>query len=214
MSEFVHNLQTSLVIQGTMGIIKILFQKYGGTLETISIAYDVKIGEFLKAAKMQLNIREPCQLILDSTGELLDDSLTFEDIDIKQDDKLIVTPESVLQQFRDCLLIFPELSYKKNKNLKKTRTSSFLVQYILQLQLAGNHKSWSEPPQYTIYLEEFYEDNPEIFFIEYNGWKYQKFENFLRANVSRKLEIFEIQRILREWCNNISLGYRDTIVDI
>ena len=87
--------------------------------------------------------------------------------------------------------------------------TQYIYTLILTIASAGD-KTW----QYSINLEEFYEDSPDRFFTDFNGQERQKIEDALRRELGRKIQISESDKILQEWCRQISFGYRTAYVDI
>ncbi len=166
--------------------ITVTFQKLDGIPQATTISLDVKLSEFREAAQTLLNLPEypPYQLILDRTGEILSDSKTFREVGIQQDDKLI--------------LISPPES---------------LVRYTLKLSVISDGNK-PKNYDYSIELEESYEDKPKCFFSDFNGRERQKFETSLKQVVPRELQRFEIDQILEEWCDDIAFGYKNTTVEI
>ncbi|NET27964.1 ARC6/PARC6 family protein [Okeania sp. SIO1I7] len=58
------------------------------------VSPDLKLGEIRQAVMTRLGFPEhqPCQLILERTGEKLGDGLTLEEADVRENDKLILSP--------------------------------------------------------------------------------------------------------------------------
>ncbi|WP_414567401.1 hypothetical protein [Nostoc sp. CCY 9925] len=89
--------------------------------------------------------------------------------------------------------------------------SSLTTPYTLTLRIVSpKAKTW----QYSIDLEEFYEDNPECFFRDFDGYQHQKFAAALQDGLQIQVKNSEIDRILHQWIRQISLGYRDTPLEI
>jgi hypothetical protein len=83
--------------------------------------------------------------------------------------------------------------------------------YTLTLRIVSpKQKTW----QYSIDLEEFYENNPERFFTDFNGYQHQKFAAEIQNALQIQVKNSDINRILKEWSRQISLGYRDTPLEI
>ncbi|NEP61840.1 MAG: hypothetical protein F6K31_33625 [Symploca sp. SIO2G7] len=84
------------------------------------------------------------------------------------------------------------------------------TKYTLILNIVGNvNNDW----RYTIDLEEAYEDNPKLFFSKSNGKEQGKFTIALEAVLGRKVQSSEVERILQQWCKQISFGYRSAYME-
>ncbi|MDJ0902169.1 MAG: hypothetical protein QNJ55_25540 [Xenococcus sp. MO_188.B8] len=176
-----------------MEVIEITFCVEGRiSVQKEKVALDMKLSDFREAAQTLLSLPDnlPCRLILERNQEELSHNATFRDAGIQQGDKLILIPPSRFNS------IYPES----------------LVRYTLQLSITSNGNK-PKNYEYAIELEEFYEDKPERFFSDANGKEYQKFKTALQKIELREFSQSEIDTILQEWCDDISLGYRDTTIE-
>jgi hypothetical protein len=173
----------------------------------IEIGSNVNIAEFREAAELKLGLRnsQTYRLLLERDGKhlrILNDYKTFESENVRQGDKLV-------------FILFDNLSELFRVQEATSNSTNFpsLVTYTLQLTIASEGLE-TKTCEYLIDLEEFYEDNSERFFSDFNGRERQKFEAALREVVPREVKSFEIDKLLREWCEDISLGYRTTPLKI
>lgn len=193
-----------------MDKVKVTFQRDdNGTERTLNISLDQKFGQYLKDVQTLLGLREDliCKLVLKRTGKVLSNDLTPKEVGIKEGDRLILFPPAT--NYGGSKSGSPTLR-QQNPTSPKTRS---LVPYILQLTIISDGQQ-TETYEYPIELEEFHEDNPKEFFSDSNGRERQNFVKKLQKIVSREIESFEIDKILQDWCDDISLGYRTTAVKI
>jgi hypothetical protein len=198
-------------------VIEIIFREDGKAAEqSLPVSSDMKLIDFREAAQTLLSLPEnlPCELVLERTREVLRNELNFADAEINDGDKLILVPLS-LRDFT------PEKgSSSSSERFSKVQAETFsaakspsLVTYTLQLIVMSNDQP-SATYEYPIKLAEFYEDNPQRFFNDSNARERQNFVTALQEIVPREVQIFEIDKILRDWCEDISLGYRNTPITI
>jgi hypothetical protein len=110
---------------------QITFKKYDGTAEkTLDVLRESKLGESREVAQMLLGLPEnpPCKVILKRTDKELEDSLTFEQADVRDGDNLILFTLNTFNVDR-------ETKDKSNvsRNIKKT-----------ELQSSFNPKAWQK----------------------------------------------------------------------
>lgn len=194
--------------------IVVTFQTEDGSAEKNlnDVLLDSTLRDAREAVQMLLRLPEnpPCRLVLERTGEILRDNLTFREAGIKQGDKLILVP-SVLSE-NNSRSHSGGFSRVKPETSTSTKTSS-LVTYKLQLTILSDGQQ-TDIYDYPIKLTEFYEDNPQRFFSDSNARERQNLVTALQKIVPREVQTFEIDKILRDWCDDISLGYRTTDVKI
>lgn len=187
--------------------IVVIFQTEDGNTEKTlkDILLDSQLDESRQAVQMLLGLPEnpPYRLLLERTGKILRDNLTFREAGVISGDKIIL----VCSPNSGDLIKVPQ---QEISSTKKTRS---LVPYILQLTIISDAQQ-IETYEYPIELEEFHEDNPKEFFSDSNGRERQNFVKKLQKIVSREIESYEIDKILQDWCDDISLGYRFTAVKI
>lgn len=88
--------------------------------------------------------------------------------------------------------------------------NSEVIQYLLTLTFTSlGNKRWN----YAIDLIPRYEDHPNLFFTDRDGWEKQKFEVALEAELGRQPNRVEVDGIIQKWCKQIALGYREALLD-
>lgn len=203
--------------------IQVTFQQQDETNEqTIGVSPTQRIGDFREVAQMLLGLPEnpPCQIVLKRTGETLRDSLTFEDTDIKHSDKLVLVTPSIFPDTKS-KTSSKKSSFSSSSNqfsivqeeISEGEETSSLVTYTLQLTVVNNADKPSNY-NYSIDLEEDYEDNPERFFTDFNKRERRNFATALRSIIPREVQSSEVDTILLKWCKEITLGYRFTPIEI
>jgi hypothetical protein len=189
-----------------MSEITVTFQTADGKAEKTltDISLDISLNEARPAILIFLQLPEnsPCRFILGRTGEILRENLTFREADIKSSDTIILADNSYSGGFAP-LKLEPLASAK----------ALSLVKYKLQLTIPSDGHQ-TDTYDYPIELTEFYEDNPQRFFSDANLQEKQNFIAQLQEKVPRQIESFEIDKILHQWCEDISLGYRTTGIRI
>jgi hypothetical protein len=198
-------------------VIEIIICEDGKTSEQIlPISSDIKLGDFRKTAQTLLSLSENllCQFVLERTREVLQNELNFAEAGIKHGDKLILVPLSPqdFTQWKSSGSSSGSFSKVQDKTSSAAKPQS-LVTYKLQLIILSDGQQ-PETHNYPIELTEFYEDNSQRFFSDFNAQERQNFVTALQEIVPRKVQTFEIDKILRDWCDDISLGYRTTTMKI
>lgn len=198
--------------------VTVTFQRNDSAIErTLNISLHEKFGEFRKEVQTLLGLRDDlsCQLVLKRTGKELVDSLTPTEAGIKQGDTLILVSPSLSKtdsSYRATSHSPTGFSKLQSETSTSTKPQS-LVTYRLQLIILSDGQQ-PETHNYPIELTEFYEDNPQRFFSDSNARERQNFVTALQEKAPTELQTFEIDKILRDWCDDISLGYRITTVKI
>jgi hypothetical protein len=189
------------------------FQRQDSTLaKSLEISSDWKLSEYRVEIQMLLELPEnlPCQFVLERTGEVLKDYLTFGQAGIQEGDKLILIPPEVPSQTSNSS---PGSFTRVQEDKPKSPPASSLVAYKLELIFVSDDQQ-TKTYEYFIDLDEDYENTPERFFSDYNQKERQKFEASLKEIAPREIKSSETDKILREWCAEIALGYRTTGVKI
>ncbi len=186
--------------------IVVTFQTKDGSAEKTlnDVLLDSTLKEAREAVQMFLGLPEntPCQLVLERTNEVLMDNLTFREAGVKQGDKIILN----YRRSHSGVVYVPS----------ETSTSASppsLVTYTFSLTILSDGKQ-PKNYDYPIELTDFYESNPQRFFSDYNAQERQNFIAWLQEIVPRAVQNFEIDKILRDWCDDISVGYRITALKI
>ena len=182
----------------------------------LSIALDIKIADLRRNAQTLLGFDDDvCQMVLERTGDHLPDSLLIGESKIHSGDVLLVIPLTTS---------YPSYAIPVNSGSTERSTyyqvssptttpSSSISQvlYKLILTVSGtNQNAW----EYSIHLPGHHENNPYQFFREAGGQESEKLENFLERVIERRLSPVEVNKILQNWCDEISQGYRFTKITV
>jgi hypothetical protein len=189
-----------------MSEIIVTFQTADGEAEKTlaDISLDTSLDEARQAILIFLRLQEDSlyRLVLKRTGEILRENLTFREAGINSNDTIILADNSFSSGFAP-LKLEPLASAK----------ALSLVKYNLQLTIPSDGHQ-TDTYDYPIELTEFYEDNPQRFFSDANSQEKQNFIIQLQEKVPKQIKSFEIDKILQQWCEDISLGYRFTSIRI
>jgi hypothetical protein len=192
-----------------MDKISVIFQRDDSSIErTLNISLNEKFGEFRKELQTLLGLRDDisCELVLNRTGKTLVDSLTPLEASIRSGDRIILI--SSIQSATN------NNSHSSSfSKVELERKTLLLVMYNLQIILARDGQQ-TVIYNYPIDLTEFYEDNPQRFFNESNEQGKQSFVTELQKIIQKELSNYEIDKILQDWCDDISLGYRTSVVKL
>ena len=185
----------------------------------LRLALDSSILDFRLNAQTMVGFDDhACRWILGRTGEPLKDDLLLAQADVQGGDVLTVakvsayvdqapnhTPQTVAPKTAP-----PPSSYRAVESAVSAGTE-LLVPYKLVLVIRSPQQSQWE---YDIHLKQDYENNPRKFFEAYGGQEYQNLADFLRSILSHDPSPREIDRLLSEWCEDISMGHRRTVLPI
>ena len=141
------------------------------------------------------------------TGEILKQYLTFREAGIEQNDEIILIPQEDSSAWESQALA--QLNSNPAESKVKEKKSKFENSTIYKLVIVNPENlllSW----EYSIQLKDSDEDKPYKFFTQDNRLELEKFDNSLRKFLNREVSGLEIEKTLREWCNEISQGYRTT----
>lgn len=189
----------------------------------LRLALDSTVSNFRLNAQTLLGFDDTtCQLILDRTQQGLPDAISFREADIQSGDILTVMPfysyaaESVSEDSPALVndTPFPSAAVSGSQVIS-SRTSTHreknepLFPYSLNLTvLAGAAPASSH--EYIIQLNSQYESDPSLFFEAYSRQEYQKFIDFLESAVERAVSAREVNGVIRDWCEDIRVGYKIT----
>lgn len=184
-----------------MNTLCIRYCEYGSSLEKLEnhIADDINIGQLLVALADRLELDDSAgyKLVLAGNGQALkklDCRSTLADEGVQNNDKLVLI---LHEDAPDSLLLEEE--------------EKFLVTYTLTLKIPGV----SPYPQYSIHLNLCCENNPKANYFanpDVNGRL--KFEKFLQDQLAMDLGTQAIDKLIDEWCDDISVGYRNSEIEI
>jgi hypothetical protein len=194
-------------------VFEIIFCEEGKASEkTLPVSSDMKLGDFREAAQTLMSLPENLswQLVLERNREVLQNELSFADAGVKHGDKLILVPKN-LRDFIDGKSSSSGLSSRTQEEKKYETKFASQVMYNLQLIIPSDGYQ-TDTYDYWIELTEFHEDNPQRFFSDANSREKQNFITQLQQKVPRQIQSFEMDKVLQQWCEDISLGYRTTVV--
>jgi hypothetical protein len=197
-------------------VIEIIFCEEGKAPEkTLPVSSNMKLGDFREAAQILMSLPENSswQLVLERTREVLRNELNFADAGIKHGDKLILVPKNSRDFMEGKSISSSSGMFSRVQEEKYEAKALSLVKYKLQLTIPSDGHQ-TDTYDYPIELTEFYEDNPQRFFSDANSQEKQNFVTQIQEKVPRQIQTFEIDKILQQWCEDISLGYRTTGIRI
>ena len=101
-------------------------------------------------------------------------------------------------------------SFQSLGNQKKSLNAPITYKLILTIE---SSEAQSEPQtyEYLVYLQKYHENNPIHFFTSANNQEKQKLEYFLEQVLNRKPTDTETSELLETWCEEVALGYRETL---
>lgn len=179
---------------------------------SFSLPFDIKVLDFRLNAQTLVGFDdEDCRLILERTGEELSDSLSVKESDIQAGDVLLVIPplEYRLPQAPN-RAVSSQSSYRK----VEAYTSKDILSTVTYKLILTVHDSENSNWEYSVALLSHHENNPFRFFEELSSREYQKLEEFLEAALDRQPSTFELNKIMKAWCEDIQLGYRETFAEL
>lgn len=190
------------------------FQSYDQERErSLVIPADAIVGEACEYLRSLLGLPSSTAYYLGMvrTGTILDSSFAFAEAGIQQNDRLIIIPSNLSQEWKNKYpshAILSEVEQKKEQEQTPEETNANGAEYQLLLSIHGS----KELVQYSVKLEEVYEDAPLTFFEIPEGKEYQKFKSFLQKRLQKEVSDTDLSRVLREWCKDIMQGYRTVSV--
>lgn len=170
-----------------------------------------------------------CQLILDRTQQGLPDAISLREADIQSGDILTVMPfyrgaaASVAESAHEpapisehplsshplsSAVISGGQAVSGSTNLERNNYEP-LFPYSLSL-IVLSEAAPASSYEYVIQLNSRYESDPSLFFEAYGRQEYQKFIDFLESALEREVSAREINRVIRDWCEDIRVGYKTT----
>jgi len=160
------------------------------------ICGSVCIEELREVAEIRLSLDSPetYRFVLERDGKhlkVLDESKTLKSEQVQDGDKLVFFPSDSLP---DSIILAGEL-----------------VTYTLTLKVPGV----SPDLQYSIRLNLRCENDPKTNYFanpDVNGRL--KFEKFLQDQLAMDLGTQAIDKLIDEWCDDISVGYRNSEIEI
>jgi hypothetical protein len=163
---------------------------------------ELTVREVLEAAKSFLDLADSNAsyfLTLEKTNKPLDNSYSLQQAGLQNNDRLILIKYEATEY---------QSHWTKQESPQKLQHST--IQYTLNLTISET----SEKFQYSIKLAIEYENNPSKYFIKNNSEERYKFASSLKEATKKDFNQIVIDKILKFWCNEISIGYRETIYKI
>lgn len=191
-----------------MDEVQVRFQKYKDLTELPkTVSLDFRLGEARDAVQILLGLpeNESYRLGLVRTGKLLGEQLTFREAGIQQNDQIILIAGEELPDWEAQVLSRLQSIYSQPSSQDAESTSRGNTYKLLLTISSDCNRTW----EYSITLDDFYENYPEQFFTDFDGQERQKFESFLQQ-VLQGIPNSKINKILRTWCEEIAQGYRNT----
>jgi len=185
-----------------MDDLQVSFQIYGDDIEKHKIVpYDLSFGEALEEAQFILGAPNGSyQLFLGRNKEALNPLATFQSSKIRPNEKLVLVAHNQLESWRN---ILPIQTHSVEVNTSADPAPKGKL-YALFLTLSGGEvQQW----KYSILLTRFYEEHPHQFFTDDDDREHEKLKESLSQAIPRPVKTFEVDRIIRLWCEDIAQGY-------
>lgn len=192
-----------------MSEIKVIFESYDSNIsKNKTVPLDLCLDDALQGAVMSLGLQNASYRFgLVRTGEVLATHLTFEESKILPNDRLVLIPfDKTVDWTKN-----NSKSYEYVDLSATDKNASDGIPYKLSLSTIGNNKKLKD---HIIYLDEYYENHPNDFFSDFNNHEKTRFENFYRNFIENEDTSYSINKILKIWCDDISQGYRLTLIEI
>ena len=192
-----------------MNEVQVRFQKYKD-IHSLSklVPLDMSLNDACNAIPAMLGLPDQnfYRFGLVKTGKILDEYLTFREAGIEQNDQLILISQEDFSDWENQIKAQLDLSAIKSSSQGKTPELSNGISYKLIIKNSKDLLSWD----YSIELQDFYENEPYEFFSKDDQQERKKFGTSLKKFMNREISEGEIEKILRSWCNDINQGYRTT----
>jgi hypothetical protein len=140
-------------------------------------------------------------------GKIIDDSLTFGDAGLQQNDRITLIPISLIEEWQSKHYVPSDATDSKNA-VKAEPVSDSQTKTGNEYQILITTRKNKEVCQYSVILNTTYENNPLNFFEIPDGQESQKFKEFIKKTLEKELSDLALSKILRDWCKEISHGYR------
>jgi hypothetical protein len=194
-----------------MSNISVTFKALGSiSTQSIPVSLSMRVRDFRECVQTMLSFDDAkCRIVIEKTGEELEDSQSFEEACVQSGDVLMVIPVETVKPLSSLRATSSNEAAKSgfqqiqsDQKLLSPKTT-----YKLILTLADSaQKVW----EYSVQLEECYENDPQLFYSISGGVERDKFEDFLKNVLKRSVDSKEVNKILQNWCNDIAQGHRTT----
>jgi hypothetical protein len=193
--------------------LKLTFQRYDGSLERVTVVLsDDFIGETAEILQLLLGLpsQPPCRLGISRSGKILENTSTFRSADIQQGDQLTLIPFNLAQDWEKEHSSRSNIaeSLEKKEDTYQVKSGISSLKEGNEYQLVLKDRDDQEVCRYSVKLGESHENNPLGFFEMPHGKEYQNFANFLQDEPLIEAQDSTVNKILKQWCIDISQGYR------
>jgi hypothetical protein len=147
------------------------------------------------------------RLGIQRNGKILDDSLTFGAAGLQQSDRITLIPVNLIEEWQSKHYVPPDSTDSKNA-VKAEPASTAQTKSGNEYQILITTQKNKETHQYSVILNATYENNPLNFFEIPDGQEAQNFKEFIKKALEKELSDSASNKILRDWCKEISHGYR------
>jgi hypothetical protein len=145
------------------------------------------------------------RLGIQRNGKIIDDSLFFGDAGLQQNDRITLIPVNLIEEWQSKHYVPPASTDSKNSVEAEPEPQAKIGNEYQILITTQKNKT---PHQYSVILNETYENTPLNFFEIPDGKESQHFKEFIEKAHEKELSDAALSKILRDWCKEISHGYR------
>jgi hypothetical protein len=188
----------------------LIFQRYDQQQERmVVVPSEVSIQETCESLRELLGLSHSSlyRLGIQRNGKVIDDNLTFESAGAQQNDRITLIPVNLIEEWQSKHYVPPDSTDSKNA-VKAEPSSAAQAKSGNEYQILITTQKNKETHQYSVILNATYENNPLNFFEIPDGQEAQNFKEFIKKALEKELSDSALNKILRDWCKEISHGYR------
>jgi hypothetical protein len=199
-----------------MSNISVNFKSLGSAhTQSILVVTTMRIRDFRVFAQTMLNFDDSkCRIIVERTEEDLEDYQSFEEACIQSGDVLLLIPIEAVKPSPNLRTNSSDSTSGFQQIKSNPATASNQAQAVVYKLILTPKASGQEAWEYSVQIEECYENNPQFFYSDFGGCERDKFADFLKTVLKKSIGPKDVDRILNLWCNDIVQGYRTTRITL
>jgi hypothetical protein len=186
----------------------LIFQRYDQQQERrLVVPSEVSIQETCESLQELLGLSSSTlyRLGIQRNGKVVDNNLTFESAGAQQNDHITLIPVNLIEEWQSKHYVPPASTDSKNSvEAEHELQAKIGNEYQILITTQKNKK----PHQYSVILNVTCENNPLNFFEIPDGKESQNFKEFIEKVLEKELSNAALSKVLRDWCKEISHGYR------